>query len=328
MHKALQQHTQLHEKKPTASNGNANGETVVDIGEHGTAHHLQRKPSLLKRLASKAGFVSDSAHGEVSTASTDVLGNTSQTMPTDLETSDADSPADEIMLTDPQSHEPESACDLPDEASGCTQAVPALNSAQRQIANTHTVPSAHKDKESNRSHVPGRIDRDIAYMVWCESHKRASQLRHALPGRSNQQHDLQVANDQHNDSQPADDQLDESRPTHDADSSSVQLPGVKGSLPGAEGKSQRTECSLSGAARNALGAKGNAHGAEGTMYMNDKLSAEQKAAGEAPSSSKHGGQHEKPLPDEVLVDQAKRWAGRYASVTLGLLFSSLEAMCM
>lgn len=326
VHKALQQHTLLHEKKPIASKGNANGETVVDIGEHGTAHDLQQKPSLLKRLASKAGFVSDSAHGEKLPSSTDPLGNASRTMPTDSETNDADSPADEIMLTNPQSHEPESPCDLPAEASSRTQAVPALNNAQHQIANSHTVSSVHKDKESNRSHVPGRLDRDIAYMVWCESHKRASQLRHALPRRSNQQDDSQPANDQPDDSQPADDQLDESQPFRDGDSNGVQLPGVKGSLPKAEGNSQRAECSLSGAARNALGAKGSAHGAEGTTYMNDELLAEQKAAAEAASNSKHGAQHEKHLPDEVLVEQAKQWAGRYRSVTLGLLLSSLEAM--
>ena len=345
MHKALQQHTLLHEKKSIASNGkkpvsNANGETVVDIGEHGTAQDLQRKPSLLKRLASKAGFVSNSAHGEVSTASTDPLGRAFRTMPTDSGTNDADSPADEIMLTDPQSHELESACDLPDDVSGRTQAAAALSHAQRQIANSHTVPNMHKDNESSRSHMPGRLDRDIAYMVWCGSHKRASQLRHALPQRSNQQDDLQPAKanhqqddsqpatDQHHDSQPTDDQLNESRPMRDADSSSVQLPGVQGSLPGAEGSLQRAQCSLSGAARNALGAQGDAHGAEGTMYMNDELSAEQKTAAEVPSNSKHSAQHEKLLPDEVLVEQAKQWAGRYGSVTLGLLLSSLEAMCI
>ena len=114
----------------------------------------------------------------------------------------------------------------------------------------------------------------------------------------------------------------------DADSSSVQLPGVQGSLPGAEGSLQRAQCSLSGAARNALGAQGDAHGAEGTMYMNDELLAEQKTAAEVPSNSKHSAQHEKLLPDEVLVEQAKQWAGRYGSVTLGLLLSSLEAMCI
>jgi hypothetical protein len=343
VHKALHQHALLHEKKSIASNGkqsvsNANGETVVDIGEHGTAHGLQREPSLLKRLAGKAGFVSDSAHGEVSTASTDPLGNASNTMPTDSGTNDADLPAEELMLTNPQSHEPESACDLPDEVSGSTEAVPALNNAQHQIANSHTVPSVHKNKESNRSHVPGRLDRDIAYMVWSGPHKRASQHTHALPRRSNQQDDLQPANDQQDasqpatdqqdDSHPADDQLDEPQPLGDTDSSSVQLPGVKGSLPGAEGNLQRAECSLSGAARNALGAQGDAHGVEGTTYMNDELLAEQKAAAEVPSNSKHGAQHEKRLPDEVLVEQAKQWAGRYGSVPLGLLLSSLEAMCM
>jgi len=317
VHKALHQHTLLHEN--IASNGkksvsNANGETVVDIGEHGTAQDLQRKPSLLKRLASKAGFVSDSAHGEVSTASTDPLGNASPTMPTDSKTNDADSPADEIMLTDPQSHEPESPYDLPVEASGSTQAVPALNNAQHQIANSHTVPSVHKDQESNRSHVPGRLDRDIAYMVWGESHKRASQLRHALPRRSNQQDDLQPANDQQDYSQPATDQMHESQSLGDGDSGSVQLPGVEGSLPGA--------------ARNALGAKGNAHGAEGAMYMNDELSAEQKPMAEVSPNNKHGAMHEKHLPDEVLVDQAKQWAGRYGFVTLVFLVLSLEPMCI
>ncbi|KAL0048084.1 hypothetical protein WJX82_007361 [Trebouxia sp. C0006] len=239
VHKALHQHALLHEKKSIASNGkqsvsNANGETVVDIGAHGTAHGLQREPSLLKRLAGKAGFVSDSAHGEVSTASTDPLGNASNTMPTDSGTNDADLPAEELMLTNPQSHEPESACDLPDEVSGSTEAVPALNNAQHQIANSHTVPSVHKNKESNRSHVPGRLDRDIAYMVWSGPHKRASQHTHALPRRSNQQDDLQPANDQQDASQPAtdqqdgshpaDDQLDEPQPLGDTDSSSVQLP--------------------------------------------------------------------------------------------------------
>ena len=245
-------------------------------------------------------------------------------MPTGLETNDADTPADEVMLTDPQSHEPESPRDLPAEALSRTQAVPALNHAQRQIANRHTVSSVHKDKESNGSHVAGRLDRDIAYMVWCESHKRASQLRHALPRRSNQRDDSQPANDQPDGSQPADNQLDEFRPLGDGDSGGVQLPGVQGSLPGAEGDSWRAECSLSGAARNALGAKGDAHGAEGSMYMHDELSAEQKAAAEM-SSNSNGGQHEKRLPDEVLVEQAKQWAGRYGSITLGLLLC--EAMC-
>ena len=351
MHKALQQHTLLHEKKSIASNGkksimsNANGETVVDIAEHGTAHDLQQKPSLLKRLASKAGFVSDSAHGEMSPGSmepacseavnafpttggvsgdpqADQLGTVSRIMLTDSETNDADSAADEIALTNSQSHEPESACDLPVDVSGSTEAVPALNHVQHQIANSHTISSMHKGKESNRSHVPGRLDRDIAYMVWHESHKRASQLRHAVPRRSNQQDDSQPANDQQDDSQPANDQLVESRPLSlgDAGNGGVQLPGVKGSLPGAqgrshgaEGNSKRAECSLSGAARNALGAEGSAHGAEGTIYMNDELLAEQKAAAEVSSNSKHGAQHEKHLPDEVLVEQAKQWAGRYGS---------------
>lgn len=305
MHRALQQHTLLHEK-------------------NAIAHDLQPKPSLLKRLASKAGFVSDSAHEETSPASTAPSGNASQTLPTGLETNDADTPADEVMLTDPQSHEPESPRDLPAEALSRTQAVPALNHAQRQIANRHTVSSVHKDKESNGSHVAGRLDRDIAYMVWCESHKRASQLRHALPRRSNQRDDSQPANDQPDGSQPADNQLDEFRPLGDGGSGGVQLPGVQGSLPGAEGDSWRAECSLSGAARNALGAKGDAHGAEGSMYMHDELSAEQKAAAEM-SSNSNGGQHEKRLPDEVLVEQAKQWAGRYGSITLGLLLC--EAMC-
>ncbi|DBA84759.1 TPA: hypothetical protein ACH3X1_005802 [Trebouxia sp. C0004] len=309
VHKALHQHTLLHEKKSTASKGNANGETVVDIGEHVTAHDLQQKPSLLKRLASRAGFVSDSAHGEVAPASmdpecpeaitafptisgvpddphADQPGNMSQTMLTDSETNDADSPADDIMLTNLQSHEPESACDVPVEASDSTQAVPALQHAQHQIANSHTISSVHRGKESDRSHVPGRLDRDIAYMAWHELHKRASQLTHALPRRCNKHHDIP----------PANDQLDESQPLGDADNGNVQLPGVMGSL--------------SGAARNGHGAKGSAHGAEGTVYMNDELLAEQKAAAVVPSNSIHGDQHENRLPDEVLVEQAKQWAGR------------------
>ncbi|KAA6422761.1 MAG: hypothetical protein FRX49_07296 [Trebouxia sp. A1-2] len=310
VHKALQQHTL---KKPIASKANANDETVVDIGDDGTAHDLQQKPSLLTRLASKAGLVSDSAHEEKTSASTGLIGNASQTMLTDSETNNADSPADEIMLTDPQSHEPESPHDLPVEASGSTEAVPALQHAQRQLANSHTVASDQKDKKSNRSHVPGRLDRDIAYMLWHSKHKRASQLRRAVPRRSNQQDDAQPANDQQERLKPANDQLDESQALHAADSGGVQLPGEKASLPGAEGNSQRAEGSFSGAARNALGAKGSVHGAEGTMYMNDELLAEQKAAPEVTSktsNSKTGAQHEKHLPDEVLVEQAKHWAGR------------------
>ena len=328
VHKALQQHTL---KKPIASKANANDETVVDIGDDGTAHDLQQKPSLLTRLASKAGLVSDSAHEEKTSASTGLIGNASQTMLTDSETNNADSPADEIMLTDPQSHEPESPHDLPVEASGSTEAVPALQHAQRQLANSHTVASDQKDKKSNRSHVPGRLDRDIAYMLWHSKHKRASQLRRAVPRRSNQQDDAQPANDQQERLKPANDQLDESQALHAADSGGVQLPGEKASLPGAEGNSQRAEGSFSGAARNALGAKGSVHGAEGTMYMNDELLAEQKAAPEVTSktsNSKTGAQHEKHLPDEVLVEQAKHWAGRYVCVTLGLLLASLQAMCI
>lgn len=328
VHHILQQHSL--QQKNTSSPDSANGETVLDIGALDTSHAATYKPSLLKRLASKAGFVTDSAHGEPGQTPPDagLSGHSNVAVPADQapnssveqgdqpddesgimltgsQSHEAASPADDVMLPAAQLHEAESATDLPGGTPGGAHAVPAPNNAQHTAAKSHKASSRHKGRESNHSHAPGRLDRDIAYMLW-GTHRQARQLKHVAPLHS----DLNQP-DHTDKAQSSDMQLPATETEGQPGRAEGRLSGAGGGLTKAETDLQRGERSSSEAVDAGIGTKGSTHGAEGTMYREDAASDEQLEAAGVSSQSKAANKQDRRLPDEVLVEQAQQWAGRY-----------------
>ena len=330
VHHILRQHSL--QQRTTSSPENANGETVLNIGALDTSRAVPYKPSLLKRLASKTGFVTDSAHGEPDETPHDagLSGHSNVAVPADqpLDSSieqgdqpddesgimltgsqshEAASPADGVMLPAAQLHEAESATGLPGGTPGGAHALPAPSNAQHTAAKSHKASSRHKGRESSHSHAPGRLDRDIAYMLW-GTHRQARQLKHVVPLHSDPNQP-----DHTDEALSSNMQLPETETGGQPGRAEGRLSGAGGSLTKAETALQRGERSSSEAVAVGAGTKGSTHGAEGTMYTEDAVSEEAQEAAGTSSRSKAANTQDRQLPDEVLVEQAQRWAGRYGS---------------
>ncbi len=185
-----------------------------------------------------------------------------------------------LLLTDAQSHASASLSDEFPTEPQMPKALPpdddrsmtATNDAASQKAVEATVSRVSRAKP-----VSGRLDHDIAHMLWCQTQKRMNLLKQSLTR--------------------------DSRQSHGSNSSSRQLPGAEGNINGAGGSLPTAEGSCHDAERGL-------HGTEGEVYIADEAAAEQQAAAGSASANPADVALDVRLPDEVLVEQANAWAGR------------------
>lgn len=122
--------------------------------------------------------------------------------------------------------------------------------------------------------ITGRLDHDITHMLRFQIQKRVGLAKQSVTGRSQQ--------------------------AVQSHSSKRHTQGAEGHLP------ESAEGSLSGSEAHAKKAEAGLHGAESNLCVADEVSAAQQAAAQSDDV-----QLDIRLPDEVLVEQAQHWAGRY-----------------
>lgn len=189
-----------------------------------------------------------------------------------------------------------------------TASDPEAGGSQRSIRSIDAAVSPHQPQPAALSRcqsdmlpsiIPqltpagGRLDQDIARMLWRKTQKPISLLRDAIPIVS-----------QH---------------TAPPETGSMQLTEAEGNLlesqgrfenvPGVEGRLPSTD-------RHPLGFEDIELGHEATTYIEETSSGQQLAPHAA---SANADPSELRLPDEVLVEQANDWAGRYSSRNICLL---------
>lgn len=122
--------------------------------------------------------------------------------------------------------------------------------------------------------ITGRLDHDITHMLRFQIQKRVGLAKQSVTGRSQQ--------------------------AVQSHSSKRHSQGAEGHLP------ESAEGSFSGSEAHAKKAEAGLHGAESNLCVADEVSAAQQAAAQSDDV-----QLDIRLPDEVLVEQAAQWAGRY-----------------
>ncbi len=130
--------------------------------------------------------------------------------------------------------------------------------------------------------VTGRLDQDIAHMLWRKTQKPINLLKQSISSYPQQ--------------------------SEEADSSGEQWSVGQDQMPEAGDHMLAVQGST-------LGLEGSLHGAEGNSYIAE-TAAEQPAATDSVSRTGANGTSDLRLPDELLVEQANEWAGRCSFVCL------------